>query len=134
MHRAKTNMAHQITNRLRPTYMQKRQTMKFTPILVLILAFSATGLATAQSGAMRDKAATNSEAARHRTTAVVKAVDTANGKIKLAHEPVKSLNWPAMTMNFSVKDPALFDQLTVGKKVEVEFIQEGSASVITVVK
>lgn len=108
--------------------------MKFTPILVLILAFSASGLATAQSGAGRDKAATSSETARHRTVALVKAVDTANGKVKLAHEPVKSLNWPAMTMNFSVKDPALFDQLAVGKKVEVEFIQEGSASIITAVK
>ncbi|HVW65062.1 MAG TPA: copper-binding protein [Nitrosospira sp.] len=108
--------------------------MKFTPILVLILAFSASGVATAQSGAARDKAATSSEATRHRTTAVVKAVDIANGKVKLAHEPVKSLNWPAMTMNFFVKDPALFDQLSIGKKVEVEFIQEDSASVITAVK
>lgn len=108
--------------------------MKFTQTLILILAFSAPGLATAQSGGTSDKPAASSEATTHKTTAVVKAVDPASGKVKLAHEPVKSLNWPAMTMNFSVKDPALFDKLTVGKKVEVEFVQQGSASVITGVK
>jgi Cu(I)/Ag(I) efflux system protein CusF len=47
--------------------------------------------------------------------AVVKGVDAANGKVRLAHEPVKSLNWPAMIMGFSVRDPALFDKLAVGK-------------------
>jgi Cu(I)/Ag(I) efflux system protein CusF len=71
--------------------------MKFVQTLALILALTTTGLAAAE------------ELATHKTTAVVKSVDTANGKVKLAHEPVKSLNWPAMTMNFSVKDPALFD-------------------------
>lgn len=108
--------------------------MKFIPTLVLILAFSASGLTTAQSAGMSDKPATGSEATTHKTIAVVKSVDTANGKVKLVHEPVKSLNWPAMTMNFSVKDPALFDKLVVGKKVEVEFMQQGSTSIITAVK
>jgi Cu(I)/Ag(I) efflux system protein CusF len=66
--------------------------------------------------------------------AVVKAVDRAGGKVTLAHEPVKSLNWPAMTMKFSVKDKALFDKLAVGKKVEIEFVQQGSDYVVTGVK
>jgi Cu(I)/Ag(I) efflux system protein CusF len=96
--------------------------MKFVQTLALILALTTTGLAAAE------------ETAIHKTTAVVKSVDTANGKVKLAHDPVKSLNWPAMTMNFSVKDPALFDKLTPGKKVEVEFMQQGSTSVVTGVK
>ena len=96
--------------------------MKFVQTLVLILALATSGFATAE------------EPATHKTTAVVKSVDTAGGKVKLAHEPVKSLNWPAMTMNFSVKDPALFDKLPVGKKVEIEFVQLGSTSVVTAVK
>lgn len=96
--------------------------MKFIQTLILTLALATSGLAGAE------------DAATHRTMAVVKSVDTANGKVKLAHEPVKSLNWPAMTMNFSVKDPALFDKLPVGKKVEVEFVQQGSTSVVTGVK
>ena len=96
--------------------------MKFVQTLVLILALAASGFATAE------------EPATHNATAVVKSVDIASGKVKLAHEPVKSLNWPAMTMNFSVKDPALFDKLSVGTKVEIEFVQQGSTSVVTAVK
>lgn len=70
----------------------------------------------------------------HKAAAVVKSVDAANGKVTLAHEPVKSLNWPAMTMGFTVKDKMLLDKLAVGKKVNVEFIQQGSDYVVTAVK
>lgn len=122
--------------------------MKFTSAIALILALSASCFGTAQSADMKDmdmksmdmkgmsnKPHTNGpEAATHKTTAVVKGIDAASGKVKLAHEPVKSLNWPAMTMGFSVKDPALLDKLVVGKKVEVEFVQQGSDYVITAVQ
>jgi Cu(I)/Ag(I) efflux system protein CusF len=37
-------------------------------------------------------------------------------------------------MGFSVKDKTLLDKLTVGKKVDVEFTQQGSDYVITAVK
>ena len=74
------------------------------------------------------------KAMRHQATAVVKDVDAANGKVTLAHEPVKSLKWPAMTMGFAVKDKMLFDKLTVGKKVKVELMQQGSEYVVTAVK
>lgn len=114
-----------------------------TSAIALILALSASCLGIAQSADMKEMDmkgmgnkpnANDSEAVTHKTTAVVKGVDVANGKAKLAHEPVKSLNWPAMTMGFSVRDPALFDKLTVGKKVEIEFVQQGPNSVITAVK
>lgn len=122
--------------------------MKLTSAIALIFALSASCLGTAQSADMKDmdmkgmemkvmgnKSSTSgSEAAVHKATAVVKGVDAANGKVNLAHEPVKSLNWPAMTMGFLVKDRALLDKLAVGKKVEVEFIQQGSQYVITAVK
>lgn len=122
--------------------------MKSASTIVLILALSASCMGTAQSADMKDmdmkgmdmKSMSNkpstsgSEAVTHKTMAVVKGADVANGKVKLAHEPVKSLNWPAMTMGFSVKDPALFDKLAVGKKVEVEFVQQGSDYVVTAVK
>ena len=52
-----------------------------------------------------------STAITHQTTAVVKAVDATNDKVTLAHEPVEGLNWPAMTMGFSVKNKTLFDKL-----------------------
>jgi Cu(I)/Ag(I) efflux system protein CusF len=70
----------------------------------------------------------------HMAIGVVKTVDAKAGLVTLAHEPVKSLNWPAMTMGFQVKDKMLFDKLGVGKKVEFEFIQGGKGYVVTAVK
>ncbi|GAB1718957.1 MAG: hypothetical protein NTAFB09_06880 [Nitrosospira sp.] len=117
--------------------------MKYTRTLVLVLALSASTVAPAQSGDMKgrdmqgmdDKPQTHDyRAATHRMKAVVKAVDRVNGKVTLAHEPVKTLNWPAMTMKFSVEDKALLDKLPAGQKVEAEFIQQGSDYVVTSVK
>jgi Cu(I)/Ag(I) efflux system protein CusF len=70
----------------------------------------------------------------YKATAVVKSVEVADGKVTLAHDAVKSLKWPAMTMAFAVKDKALFDQLATGKKVNVEFKKEGADYVVTAVK
>jgi Cu(I)/Ag(I) efflux system protein CusF len=67
-------------------------------------------------------------------SAVVKAIDPAKGIVTLAHGPVPSLKWPAMTMGFTVKDRTLFDRLTLGRKVDVEFTQQGSDYVVTAVK
>lgn len=70
----------------------------------------------------------------HKTVGVVKALDAKAGTVTFAHEPVKSLNWPAMSMTFSVKDKMLFDKLAEGKKVEFEFMKEGNGYVVTAVK
>ena len=75
-----------------------------------------------------------SKATRHEAVGTVKSVDPATGTVTLAHGPVKSLNWPAMTMGFAVKDKALFDKLSVGKKVDVEIVQQDDKYVITAVK
>ncbi len=71
---------------------------------------------------------------KHQATATVKAVDSGKGTVTLAHDPIKSLNWPAMTMGFGVKDKMLFDKMTVGKRVTVELVQDGSQYVVTDVK
>ncbi|MDA8254292.1 MAG: copper-binding protein [Betaproteobacteria bacterium] len=70
----------------------------------------------------------------HHAVGVVKALDATAGTVTLAHEPVKSLNWPAMSMSFGVKDKMLFDKLAEGKKVEFEFMKEGKGYVVTAVK
>jgi Cu(I)/Ag(I) efflux system protein CusF len=70
----------------------------------------------------------------HQAAGTVKATDPAKGTVILAHGPVKSLNWPSMTMRFTVKDKMLFDKLVADKKVEFEFTQQGSEYVVTAVK
>ena len=126
--------------------------MKPAAILALILALSASTLAMAQPAGMggmdmkdkgmdmRDKGmnmkpnGNTPKAIVHQATGVVDSVDPANDKATLAHEAVKSLQWPAMTMSFTVKDKMMFDSLLVGKKVSFEFIQQGSDYVMTAVK
>lgn len=70
----------------------------------------------------------------HKAVATVKKIDGEAGVVTLAHGPVKSLNWPAMTMGFKVADKSLLSKLNEGSKVEVEFKQVGKDYVLTSVK
>lgn len=72
--------------------------------------------------------------ATHSATGVVKKVDAAKSSVTLAHDPIRSLNWPAMTMGFTVKEKALLNKLQPGTKIEFEFVQQGKDYVITAVK
>jgi len=75
-----------------------------------------------------------SEAKSHKGVGTVKKIDPAGGKVTIAHGPLKSINWPAMTMTFTVKDKALLGKFSHDKKVEFEFVQQGSDYVITSAK
>ena len=70
----------------------------------------------------------------HAAKGTVTKVDGTTGVVTLAHDPIKSLNWPAMTMSFKVKDKMLLDKLGVGKIVDFEFAQADTDYVITGVK
>ena len=70
----------------------------------------------------------------HKAVGVVKKVDPQAGAVTFDHEPVKSLNWPAMTMTFGLKDKMLLDTLAAGRKVEFEFVKEGKGYTVTSVK
>ncbi|MGH8702626.1 MAG: copper-binding protein [Burkholderiales bacterium] len=106
--------------------------------LVLVLSVAVPVLSHSQSGGMQSKDMDEKPAAgartAHKATGVVRKVDPKASSVTLAHDPVKSLNWPAMTMGFQVKDKTLRDKLQAGKKVEFEFVQQGKDYVITNVK
>ena len=89
---------------------------------------------TMMSGSDKKHPSKNAKMETYKTIAVVKEVDSAKGKVMLAHQAVKSLNWPAMTMGFMVKDKELLTKLSVGKKVSVEFKKEGADYVVVAVK
>ncbi|MCK9285470.1 MAG: copper-binding protein [Rhodocyclaceae bacterium] len=113
-----------------------KQSATFT--LLITLAFGAgTAFAADKMGDMRSMDMGDQKAmagATHKAVGVVKEIDAKAGMATFAHEPVKSLNWPAMTMGFAVKDKALLDKLAVGKKVEFEFVKEGKGYAVTGVK
>ena len=75
-----------------------------------------------------------SEAQSHKGVGTVKKVDPAAGKVTIAHGPIPTMQWPAMNMTFTVKDKALLGKFSQGKKVEFEFVEQGSSYVIKSVK
>src|SRR5712692_6126450 len=74
------------------------------------------------------------EAQSHKGVGTVKKVDPAAGKVTIAHGPIPTMKWPAMNMTFTVKDKALLGKFSQDKKVEFEFVEQGSAYVITSAK
>ena len=83
---------------------------------------------------MKTAGAQKSQAQTHKASGTVTKVDQPNSKVTIAHGPVQSLKWPAMTMNFIVKDKALLGKLSSGKKVDFEFVQQGRDYIITSAK
>lgn len=123
--------------------------MKTTTTVFLALALSASTLAMAESAGknmdMKDmdmksmpmdgmKSNSAMKATIHQAKGIVKAVDQAKGTVTIAHGPVQSLNWPAMTMTFAVKDKMFFDKLAVAKNVTIDFKQQNTDYVVTAVK
>jgi len=92
-----------------------KTTTRYALILTLALA-AASSTVAAQSA--------------HPATGVVKKVDAAKGTVTLAHDPVKSLNWPAMTMDFQVRDKASLAKLKPGQKIEFELVEEKKGSYV----
>ena len=114
--------------------------MKIAAYAIITALIVPTACAAAQSGGMQGMDMKSAPAEKkaaikvHKATGVVKRVDIAKGTVTLAHGPVSDLNWPAMTMPFMVKDKAMFDKLALDKKVDFEFVQQGSDFVVTGVK
>src|SRR5574341_1063011 len=93
----------------------KRITTILVSLVMLVLA-AAVGTAAAQT--------------THQATGVVKKVDAGKGTVTLAHDAVKSLKWPSMTMDFSVRDKARLAALKPGQKIEFELVEEKKGSYV----
>jgi Cu/Ag efflux protein CusF len=55
----------------------------------------------------------------------VKQIDVTTGKVTIAHEAIAGLNWPAMTMIFTIKNKAFFDKLSLEKRAEFKAARIG---------
>ena len=70
--------------------------------------------------------------ANHRGEGSIEAVDPVRAMVKLAHGPIASLQWPAMTMDFRVKDPALLRALKPGQKITFDMIEASAGEYVIV--
>jgi Cu(I)/Ag(I) efflux system membrane fusion protein len=66
----------------------------------------------------------------HRGRGTVQAVDARAGTLEIEHDPIASLKWPAMTMEFKVRDRAHLGHVAKGQVLQFEFVEEGGEYVI----
>lgn len=91
-----------------------------TAFVAVSLALSMTGLpamAADEHGAKAGMEAT------HAARGKVVSVDEQAGKVKLTHDPIKSLKWPKMTMDFKAHDPAILKGLKPGDQIDFEIMK-----------
>ena len=118
-----------LTNMCTKLYLYRSDDLKrsiidvFANICTVFVLIILTG-ATMQSADV-SIAAQEEMVVSHEGTATVIANEP-KGIVKLAHGPITSLKWPAMTMNFKVKDRALMQEIKVDNVVTFTFIQSGS--------
>ena len=76
--------------------------------------------------AQADKGAAPKSAASqvHKGQGTIKAVDEKTGKLNIAHGPISSLNWPAMTMDFQVRDKSMLKGLAAGQNIDFDVVQQ----------
>jgi Cu(I)/Ag(I) efflux system membrane fusion protein len=61
----------------------------------------------------------------HKAVGVLNALDAAAGTVTISHEPVATLKWPAMKMDFVLANPALVAGVKPGTAIEFEFVERG---------
>jgi Cu(I)/Ag(I) efflux system periplasmic protein CusF len=104
-----------------------------TTSLALLLAAAAAMPAWAQndgSQGAQGKPASQA-AAGDMTDGEVRRVDKEGGKLTLKHADIKSLDMPAMTMVFVVKDKTMLDKLKAGDKIRFKAINDAGKFTIT---
>ncbi|RLJ68513.1 efflux RND transporter periplasmic adaptor subunit [Sulfurisoma sediminicola] len=59
----------------------------------------------------------------HQTVGTLDAIDSKAGTVTVTHEPVASLKWPAMTMEFVPANPSLVAGFKPGAAISFEFVE-----------
>ena len=103
--------------------------------LISVVAFAILGIAVMPIYANDDHHPKAEVQKSYIVKGEVVVVDKAAGKVKLKHEAVPELDWPAMTMFFPVADKSQLDAVKTGDQVEFQFVKaNGGAPLITQIK
>ena len=106
-------------------------------IIPIALLAAACSPPAAQDAAKSDADMNMAESAAHAAAGpiagvgTVTAVDAATGTVSLDHEPIDAISWPAMSMQFTVEDPADLQGIAIGDRVSFELESTNETSVIT---
>lgn len=97
-------------------------------------AMGHTGMAQAAPGGampMNMDSMDQAPASAISATGVVRQVKPEAGKVKISHEPIAALDWPAMTMNFRVKDKAVLEGIGPDDRITFQLEKDAKGLVIT---
>ena len=70
----------------------------------------------------------------HKGHGVANKINARAGKINISHEPIVSINWPKMTMDFSVENKAELEAIKPGMAVDFDLAEKGSGYRIVNIK
>ena len=59
----------------------------------------------------------------HKADGTIESIDTKTNTLSISHGPVASLNWPSMTMDFTVANPSLLGKIKKGSRIQFEFVE-----------
>ena len=90
--------------------------------LISVVAFAILGIAVTPIYANDDHHPKAEAQKSYIVKGEVVVVDKAAGKVKLKHEAVPELDWPAMTMFFPVAEKSQLDAVKVGDQVKFQFV------------
>jgi Cu(I)/Ag(I) efflux system membrane fusion protein len=48
-----------------------------------------------------------------------------DGSVSITHDPISSLKWPAMTMDFALANPSLAANVKPGSTIDFEIVERG---------
>ncbi|MEJ5992363.1 efflux RND transporter periplasmic adaptor subunit [Ramlibacter sp. PS3R-8] len=81
--------------------------------------------AASPASAPAPAAAPAGAAAGHQGEGIIEGIEARAGTVSLAHGPIATLKWPAMTMDFKVANPSLLQGLKGGARLQFEFVERG---------
>ncbi len=74
-------------------------------------------------GGMQTAEAAKPASVGHQAVGKLNSIDAAAGTVSVSHEPVASLKWPAMKMDFVLANPALVNGVKPGSAIDFEFVE-----------
>jgi len=99
--------------------------------LLVTTLLAATVLATPALAQQANDHAAHHPTASDMADGEIRKVDKEAAKLTIKHGEIKSLDMPAMTMVFQVKDAAVLDKVKAGDKVRFKASNEGGKFTIT---
>lgn len=77
-----------------------------------------------------EMASVNTEQKSVTANGMVKSITQDRMSLRIFHDPIPALKWPAMNMAFEVMDHDLTHSISVGDRVNFEFIQKAGKNII----